>query len=502
MANVSIPKAYHIIEKRNMTASEYDAYLELHKYQKSIQAIQCVECGEFLVYCKGEYNRPYFKHLPNHEGHECSLYHEGKESKTDEAVIRRKFIKEKDISLNYELLYINGSWKSILTIPPFGKDEIEKYTLNEVYLNIKEDYRSVVRYPIDSGHFEPGQVKRIPIVGLPLNVSINISSNSEIKDITFDMECFKPSNQIYSCLILQNYDYESNLNVIDLKNIKSFTCKKINGHVYTGKHYVIISRSQNFHSSFFNSKSIKVKRINLKKDYQFDYYLYDIVFNFIDDESNEFCAHRECQLVEKNDAVIIWPPVKTIGNYRYYPNIKSFMFIAFENQCKALDMEKYSLFDKVKNSIHLFFPIRNVNTEPFYVTLEKKEVRQKEVISIINKEIIDFDLDSFDKTYLANKGVILHEFDKKDKFSRNNGLLALNNPLDRIVVKRKEKPIVKSDKLIDAIRYSREYIKFDMKYYKYLVKKYSNNQKIIDYLAISKKTKKIKRKVLKVLLEE
>ena len=78
----------------------------------------------------------------------------------------------------------------------------------------------------------------------------------------------------------------------------------------------------------------------------------------------------------------------------------------------------------------------------------------------------------------------------------------MNNPLDRIVVKRKEKPIIKSDKLIDAIRYSREYIKFDMKYYKYLVKKYSNNQKIIDYLEISKRTKKIKRQVLKVLLEE
>ena len=227
MAN-SIPKAFHTIEKREMTVSEYDAYLKSHKYQESIRAIKCVECGDFLTYCKGDYNRPYFKHSPTHEGHSyCSLYHEGKESKTDEAIIRKKFFNEEDISLNYELLYINGSWKSILTIPPFHKDEIEKYTLNEVYLNIKDDFRSIVRYPIDKGHLDPGQVKRIPIVGFPLDVSINISSNSKIKDITFDMECFNPNKQIYSCLILQNYDYESNSNVIDLRNIKSLHARKL-----------------------------------------------------------------------------------------------------------------------------------------------------------------------------------------------------------------------------------------------------------------------------------
>ena len=178
------------------------------------------------------------------------------------------------------------------------------------------------------------------------------------------------------------------------------------------------------------------------------------------------------------------------------------MFIAFENQNKALDMNKYSLFNNTSNNMYLFFQIRNVNTEPFYVTLDTKEAIQKEDVSIINKENIDFDIDSFDKAYLINKGVILHEFNKRDKFSRNNWLLVLNNPLDRIIVKRKEKPIIKSDKLIDAIRYSREYIKFDMKYYKYLVKKYSNNQKIIDYLEISKRTKKIKKQVLEVLLED
>ena len=503
MANNSIPKAFHTIEKREMTVSEYDAYLKSHKYQKSIKAITCVECGDLLTYCDGEYNRPYFKHSPTDKGHRyCSLYHEGKESKTDEATIRRKLFKEADISLNYELLYINGTWGSIITIPPFKKEEIEKHTLNGVSLNIKESYRSIIKYPVDNGHFEPGQVKRISIVGFPYEVSINISSNSNIKDISFDMKCFNPNNQIYSCLILQNYDYESNSNVIDLKNIKSFTCKKISGHVYTGKHYLIISRSENFNSSFYNSKSIKVKKIKLKKDYQFDYYLFDIVFESIDEESNQFCANRECQLVEKNDAIIIWPPVKTIGNYRYYPNNKSLMFIAFENQFKVLDMNQYPLFNNVNDKMYLFFQIRNVNTEPFYVTLDTKEISAKDAASIINKENIDFDLDSFNKLYLTNKGVILHEFNKKDKLSRNNGLLVFNNPLDRIVVKRKEKPIIKSDKLIDAIRYSREYIKFDMKYYKYLIKKYSNNQKIIDYIEISKRSKMIKKQVLKVLLEE
>ncbi len=498
MAN-SIPKAFHTIEKREMTVSEYDTYLKLHRYQNSVKTIQCVECGDLLTYCKGEYNRPYFKHSPTHKGHSyCSLYSEGKASKNEEALIRKKFFIEEGISLNYELLYSNGSWKSVVTIPPFRKDELEKNTINQTYISIKEFSRSIIKYPIDKGHFEVGQIKNIPINGFPFKISINISGNSDIKDITYDMECFNPEEQIYSCLILQNYGFESEANVIDLRDIKSFTCKKINAHVYTGRHYLIFSKNLNLDRSFDNSKSIKIKRINLKKDYAFNYYLFDIVFNSTDDESNTFCIKRKCVLVEKNDAVIIWPPIKTLGNYHYYPNNKTSMFIAFENKTKTLDINTYSL----KND-DLFFQIRNVNAEPFYVTLNKKEERMKEAPNIIKKEEFVFDTNSFKKVYLTNNGVIVHEYDKKEKLSKKNGLLLINNSLDRLTIKRKAKVLIKSDKFIDAVRYSREYIHFDInKYYKYLVKKYSNNQRIIDYLDISKRAKKIKKQALKVLLEE
>ena len=105
----SIPKIFHSLEKREMTLSEYEKYMNEHPYHSSIKAIRCVECGDAIVYCNGFHNASYFKHSPTHEGHGyCSLYHEGTESKTYESLIRKKFFKEEDISLNFELKYQDG----------------------------------------------------------------------------------------------------------------------------------------------------------------------------------------------------------------------------------------------------------------------------------------------------------------------------------------------------------------------------------------------------------
>ena len=241
----SIPKAFHSLEKREMTVSEYDSYLRMHPHQYSIKAIRCVECGDILTYCKGKTNTPYFKHSPTHEGHGyCSLYQEGTESKTSESLIRKKFFQEENISLNYELFYKNGKWNSIITLPPFKENEIVQNEKNNTVIFIR-DLNKIVELPIDSAHFQPGQIKKIRLGNFNSNIHIRIAGNSTKHDISYDMDGFIPATQMYSSLIIQNYVSSDGSKSIDLRNIKSFVCKRIGGHVYTGRHYLIFSNKVN-----------------------------------------------------------------------------------------------------------------------------------------------------------------------------------------------------------------------------------------------------------------
>ena len=235
----SIPKAFHSFLKKEMTVSEYDTYLKEHHYRTSICAIKCVECGDILTFCKGTHNVPYFKHSPTHEGHSyCSLYNEGKESNTSESLVRKKFFREEDITLNYELIYKSGKWKSFITIPPFKECEILENEKNETKICITNK-NSVLEIPIDRGHFLSGEVKKIGLSNFSPIVYIRICGNSTNQNISYEMNGFAPNNQIYSNLIVQNYISSSGKGNIDLRKISSFVCKRVSGYIYTGRHYIV-----------------------------------------------------------------------------------------------------------------------------------------------------------------------------------------------------------------------------------------------------------------------
>ncbi len=500
MAN--IPKAFHSFEKKEMTVYEYEVYLKSHSHQYSLKGIKCVECGDILTFCHGNYNKPYFKHSPTHEGHSyCALYNKGTESKTKEALIRKKLFKEEDISLNYELLYKNGKWKSLITIPPFKRIELTENESNKTIICIK-NYNSDIEIPIDYAHFQPGEIKKIYLTYFSNSIRIKIKGNSTKQNISYNMEGFIPSSQLFTSFVTQNYIINDKNNVIDLKKLNFFSCRRIKGYTYTGRHYLCFSNDINYHLKYVNSSSIEIKRINFQLDSNFRCYVFDVLFKSVEKDSKEFCNFRECELVQRDDANIIWPPIKTVGNYRYYPNFKTNIFILFENESRTLEIKKEPTFKNEKNSMRLFFKIQNINSESYYVTLDKRKNLKKQEATLLVTDNKNIDFNKYEHKYYLNKGVLINKCDSKIILENNNELLLINSQLDRAYITNQNKSLIVKDKLLNAIRYSREYIKFKDNYYKLLVNKYTNNELIKEYLEYCNKTRFIKKKVLQILIEE
>lgn len=497
-----IPRAFNILEKREMNVSDYEMYLKMHPHRSSLNVIKCVECGDFLTFCNGEKNVSYFKHSPSHEGHSyCSLYCEGAEAKTYEALIRKKLFQEEDISLNYELLYSDKKWTSLITIPPLKNSEIENNEHNETLISIK-GFRDAVEIPIDSRHFLPGEIKKVRLNHFYTKIHIRIQGNSTKHDISYNMDGFNPSTQLYSNLILQNFIHDDEDKVIDVRNIESFVCKRISGCIYTGRHYFVFSKDSNFAWKCINRKSIKIKKINLPTDNKFNYYLYDIVFTEVDEFSEEFCNNRNCELVQKDDAIIIWPPIKTVGNYRYYPNRQTNMFISFQSESKALDIAKCETYNKLNGNMYLFFKIHNINSNSYYVTMDKRTKTHKEAALILNSNEMPQNADFFEKVYYFNDDVYLQPCDVRIKLRKKSGLLYFNNQLEKIFYRKNSSSKIDEKMLLLAIRYSQKFVHFENKYFHYLLKKYDNNAFVKEYLEHCNIVGSIKEKALELLLGE
>ncbi len=486
---VSISRAFHTIENQEMSLSEYQQYLKSHPHQESIKAIRCVECGDMLTYCHGECNVPYFKHTPKAEGHGyCSLYHKGIISNTDEALMRKKIFKEEGITFNFELLYKNGKWKSIITIPPLKSDEINQNESNQTVISIIGNYK-IQKIPISIGNFTAGEIKAIQIHGFPEKIDIRISGNSTNNDITYLMDGFNPNNQIYSYLISQDDLSKHN----DFKSIKSFACKRNNGHIYIGKHYIIFSSNPNLHlKEDFKNDDINIKNLNIINDLSFNYYAYDIVFNKISDYTIEFCNKRNCELLEREDAVILWPPIRSIGNYHFYNDLNSTMFISFENENRSLILNQYDC------KRRLFFKIQNINSTSFYITYDKRKRILKESISLKEIELNEISNYPNLSKYCFKNNVLISKLHDTDKIKKNHKVVLFNNQLDRVLAFDR---YTLCDEILVAIRYSRKYINFDNRFYDFLLKKYFENNTIIEYLNHCKSVGTIKEKAFELLIE-
>ena len=492
-----IPKIFHSLEKREMTLSEYEKYMSEHPYHSSIKAIRCVECGDAIVYCKGFNNVAHFKHFPTHEGHGyCSLYHEGTESKTCESLIRKKFFKEENISLNFELQYQNGTWKSLITIPPFNCKDLDNNTKNETKIVINNTYNSNIEVPIDNNHFKPGELKQIGLNRFPSSIKIKIIGRSTSRDISYIMDGFIPNKQIYSNLILQNYVGDSNTST-NLKNIKMFVCKKLGGKIYTGRHYLIFAY-ENYGLNIFNDikKDILIVKLELKNDTNFNYSVYDVVFNKVTEATENFCTIRGCELVEKNDAVILWPPMNSIGNYKYYKNNAKKMFILFENESNALELYEH-------DTSLLYFKVQNINTTPFFVMQFNNTIADKKFakFNYLNNSSINLDKTTNDyilKSDFLNEKIYLNHVNLK----KNEKLLSIKSSLERTIYQLEKSVFtIDIDRLKSAIWYSKKYVPLREVDFEYLIDKYNDNGFIVEYLNMCEHYKKIKKAAIELLME-
>ena len=480
-----------------MTVREYEQYLSAHPRWHSLKALRCVECGDEITFCSGTVKGSYFKHNPSSAGHSyCSLYHEGSESKTNESLMRKKLFKEENISLNFELRMTDGGWSSLITIPPFNNKEIEAGERNRTTLNIRDSYRRTIEIPFDKEHFSSGEVKRIGLDGFPSKINISIKGDSSRHNISYIMDGFIPKNQLYSTLITQDYSSTDSA-TINLSRIKVFNCKKVSGRIYTGRHYLFFEYGYyGFRNAFSNDEAI-VKEVILPKDSKFSYSIYDIVFRAVTDRTAQFCEDRDCELIEKSDAIIVWPPINSIGNYKYFRNTDTEMFLTFENDDETLDIFTHS-------TKYLFFKVDNINAKAFYVTaLQNKKAKKEQVV---NKEIEAFESGLTPNTlnYLFNKGVLTRRiYENRYSLKKNESILSIKNRLEfeKYICPNTQKAN-SDEEMLAMIRYSEKLVPFSKKEYEYLMNRYSDNPVINDYLDSCLEYKRIKENVKDYLMEE
>lgn len=492
-----IPKAYHRLEHRDMTVREYESYLKEHPNWHSVRALRCVECGDEITYCSGDIKGSYFKHNPSAAGHSyCSLYHEGAESKTHESLIRKKLFKEEDVSLNFELRMTDKKWNSFITIPPFKSKEIEENEKNSTVLNIRDGFRRIIEKPINKETFNSGEMKKIALSGFPSNIHISITGRSSSRNISYNMAGFVPSKQLYTTLIAQDYTDQS-FGSINLSKIKTFTCKRLSGRIYTGRHYLAFEYGHYGFRTTFSTDEAIVKEIILPEDSSFNYSIYDIVFRKVTAKTTNFCENRDCELIEKSDAVVLWPPINSIGNYKYFKNSKTQMFLTFERDNETVDM-------LIHPTNYIFFKVDNINSRAFYVTVSNKTSDLKEYPKNSEFECPEFKLDC-EKTYYSFINNVLNKkiYSRDYKLKKKESVLVFAN---RLEIEKYNSPLAtfkKNDNyLLSLIRYSSKFTKFNKKEHNYLKDKYSSNELISSYLDSCIEYRRIKEEVKTYLMEE
>lgn len=492
----SIPKAFHSFEHKEMTVQEFENYLKAFPYRHSQKVLKCIECGDEIIFCSGFTKGSYFKHKPTPDGHSyCSLYHEGVSSYTYESEIRKKIFQEEDISFNYEIRMINGKWSSLITIPPFRNDEIDKYEKNETVLTIRDSSGKASSIPIDHGHFTHGEIKTISLNGFPKNITVVITGNSTYRNISYTTSGFSPRTQLYSTLITQDY-LSQHITNINLSKIKRFICKRLSGKVYTGKHYIVFEEGYSSLKSTFTSEEATIRELILPKELSFNYSVYDVVFRKVNKKTINFCLDRDCELSERSDAVILWPPVNSIGNYKYFRNKETMMFLSFEHNDETMDMICHG-------TKKILFRIDNINTNSFYVTYKEKTSSAKEENTIIEKECSEITINPDRSNYLFSSGVLIGSISgKKYTLNKKDYVLSFLNRLDYNKYYYQTKKVVSNDThFLSLVRYSQKYTDFNEIDYKYLKSKYSDDQMINQYLDYCFEYKRIKQAAKDYLME-
>ena len=384
----------------------------------------------------------------------------------------------------------------MITIPPFSRQDLDNNTKNDTKIVINETYNSNIIVPIDNNHFKPGELKRIGLNRFPSSVKIKITGKSTSRDMSYTMDGFIPNEQIYSSLILQNYigDYNSSIN---LKNIKMFVCKKLGGKIYTGRHYLVFAHGNyGLHISNDVRKDISIIKLELKNDTYFNYSVYDIVFNKVTEATENFCTNRGCELVEKDDAVILWPPMNSIGNYKYYKNNETKMFIAFENESDALELYEH-------DTSYLYFKVQNINATPFFVMQFNGTIADKKFATFDYLNDTSINLDKTKNNYIFKSGFLNEKIDSNQvKIKKNDKVLSIKSSLERTMYQLdKIVSTIDINRLKNAIWYSKKYVPLRDIDFEYLINKFQDNEFVVEYLDMCTRTKKIKKAAIELLME-
>ena len=501
-----IKKVIYKPERRIVTIHEYQSILSMYPFRKSIVGsnLICTECGDEITYCHGDVNEPYFKHNPSRFGGKhvnCSLFTQGIGISISESTIRKKFVEDTDVTLNFEMKMIGGKWSSYITIPPFFTKEIDNYSSKNTVLTISTTKKKIGEIPLDKDHFAKGEIKQVSLDGFPPQIFLNVKSSESSQGLYYKIDGFSADTQIYKTLITQEYTTQASSD-INMSNKKFFNCKRVSGKVYTGRHYILFVRDHLYlYNSAFSSlgdDDVSIKQVILPKDDTFGYRIYDVVFKHVNQQTKQFCESRECTLVQESDAVIIWPPVNFIGDYKFFKNNSTELFIVFENKSNALDM--YT--SKIRGLSGL--KVRNENIEPFYLTVSDFTKEEKQPYVFNESEQLDVSFLNDSTNYLFTDGVLYKRIDeKKYSLKKNEYLLSITNRLemDKFVYPNIQKT-ANSNKLLTLIRYSEKLVSFNKVEYEYLASKYRDDDLVTSYLNSCLEYKRIKENAKNYLMEE
>lgn len=497
--NMRIPTARYDLEGRIITVEECKQLIAKYPHRRRyiLSNLSCVVCGDSITLAQGEINVTHFRHESSEYGGNhinCKLYTQGFNIGSTASALQAKLASEKDLTLSFELRLVGNKWVCFVTLPPFSSQEIAEYTNKKSSISIVCDHKTIAYLHFAEGHFAPGEIKRIGLNGFPANIFANINTAESSNTIYCKIAGFSADTQLFSTLISQDYSIEGS-GRIDLSKTKYFVCKRVSGKIYVGRHYLLFRRF-GLAQSFTQDEAI-IKEVILPKDASFPYTAYDIVFRKRTDKTMRFCTEMKCTLLERSDAVILWPPINSIGNCKYFNNSESELFLAFEHKNETMDLYTH----KTKG---LFFRVKNENDRPFYVSYKEKKC--KKTVPVIeenrSEEIV---LSQEDNNYLFSKNVLNAKVtEKRLKLKNNQYVLSFSDRLDyKKYYKLSGKTNNDINYVLFLIRYSERYVPFSKKEYEILINgRQKDNAMIIDYLNSCLEYGRIKEKVKDYLMEE
>ncbi|MCI1245492.1 MAG: hypothetical protein LKG11_06070 [Bacilli bacterium] len=496
-----IEKAYSKSLGRDVTAEEYARYRHDNPIFHPVRDLRCVECNCEITLAEGPIREAYFKHAKGDHGHyDCDLYTKGNYSESSEAEIRRKFIQEQDISLNFEIRYISKRWQAIVVIPPFKEDKLIKYGVAGTKIGIIPDRGEAVYLFVDSSTFIPGESKTIALSSIPRNIRFEIrSSDGEITNYTYS--CFDGSDSIYTTLINEDFSDApkikktlfDNRTIFDLSEIPQFVVKKAPRHIYCGRHYIFFEKKGS-ESGFCFLNNVKKSLLSFSPNELFSYDVYDVVFESLSADLEHFLSSKGYYLNEKNEALVIWPPMNSVGNYKYCDKKHDKLFIVFENEKQNLDLFKEDI-------NMLFFRIVNESMTPFYVTCRDEKSSCRPIAYDRQFNTKSCVIGSF-PAYLYSRGVLIRRITEKNiQIPPDNFVVSFSTKIQKSFFSNASVSQSVPSRLEDAIRYSQATIPFSKKEYENLKKHYFSNPYILDYLDYCLSNKFIKKSALSIILE-